>query len=563
MQRSDGDSATTLVWSVLIFVAALGVRLFYLYQLGETPFFNDFDLVGDARYYDMRAREITAGDWFGDTAGFLSPFYCLTMAAVYFVAGPGLPAVKMFHAVLGALSCVLLYLIARRLFSESVGRIAGGLLAFYALHVYYTGIALPATVIVFLHLMLVLVLTGGPARWRWLVGGLLIGLCAAAKANAVLLLPALILVVWLVRRGVVVRERILASALLTIGTALAIAPVTIGNYVASDSFVLLTTTGGNNFLKGNGPDSTGTHVFLPHRAPVGLRAHFEKTVDPREAVRQSKLLRDEAWQHMLSRPGRTVGMFAKKLLLFLNGKELAIRDQYYFARTQVPLLRWPLISFWVVVPLGLAGIWFSRSRREELAVLWAVLAVQAVSFILIFVLARYRMVAVACVLPFAAKQIVDVCGAIRAGEWRKLGTTALFLAVFSGVAFVPFSEFPRDRGFADQYKFVADQHLRRGSFDLAAGEYRKAIDSDWQDPRRTELLRWECMLRLAQSEIPLGRAEAARQTLESLLAELQAAPSAVASAFEHPARQLLEQLDFWKSSGDAVPEPAAGAGRDR
>ncbi len=53
MPRSDGKSATTLVWSVLIFVAALGVRLLYLYQLSETPFFNEFDLVGDARYYDM------------------------------------------------------------------------------------------------------------------------------------------------------------------------------------------------------------------------------------------------------------------------------------------------------------------------------------------------------------------------------------------------------------------------------------------------------------------------------------------------------------------------------
>ena len=553
MPRSDGNSTTTLVWSLLIFVAALGVRLLYLYQLSETPFFNDFDLVGDARYYDMRAREIAAGDWVGDTAGFLSPFYCLTMSAVYSVVGPGLPAVKWFQALLGAFSCVLLYLIARRLFSEGVGRIAGGLLAFYAMHVYYTGIVLPATVLVFLHLMLVLVLIGGPARWRWLVGGLLIGLSAAAKANAILLLPALILVVWLLRRDVAVRERILASALLTIGTVVSIAPVTIGNYLASDSFVLLTTTGGNNFLKGNGPDSTGTHVFLPHRAPVGLRAHFEKTVDPGEAVRQSKLLRNEAWQQMLSRPVRTVGMFAKKFLLFLNGKELAIRDQYYFARTQLPLLRWPLLSFWFVVPLGLAGICFSRFRWRELGVLWAVLAVQAVSFVLIFVLARYRMVAVACLLPFAAKQIQDLVGSFRAGEWRKLGGPALLLAVFTGVAFVPFSEFPRDRGFADQYKFVADHHLRRGNYDLAAGEYRKAIDSDWQDPRRTQLLRWECMLRLAQSEIPLGRNEDARRTLEGLLDELQADPSAADSAFELLVRRLLEQLNS---------EAAAGAGRD-
>ena len=548
----------SLVWSLLIFVAALGVRLLYLHQLSETPFFNDFDLVGDARYYDMRARQIASGNWVGDTAGFLSPFYSLTMAAVYFVAGPGLPGVKLFQAVVGAFSCVLLYLIARRLFGEGVGRIAGGLLAFYAMHVYYTGVVLPAIVIVLLYLTLVLLMIGEPARWRSLVCGLLIGLCAAAKANAVLLLPALILVVWLAQRRMVVRERILAGALLTLGTVLAIAPVTIGNYLASDSFVLLTTTGGNNFLKGNGPDATGTHVFLPHRAAVGLRAHFEQVVDPREAVRQSKLLRDETWRHMLSRPGRTVAMFAKKFLLLLNARELAIRDQYYFARTQLPLLRWPLISFWFAVPLGLAGICFSL-RRRELAVLWAVLAVQALSFVLIFVLARYRMVAVACLLPFAAKQIVDIVGWFRAGAWRKLGSSALLLAVFSGVAFLPFSEFPRDRGFGDQFKFVADHHLHRGEFDRAAEGYRKAIDSDWQDPRRTQLLRWESMLRLAQSEIPLGRAAEARRTLESLLGELLAAPSAVSSAFLPPLRQLLEQLDASTGSAPAGSEPAAGA----
>ena len=543
-------SGTT--WGMLIFGAALLVRLLYLHQLAETPFYDDFDLVGDARYYDMRAREIAAGDWIGDMAGFLSPFYSLTVAAVDSVAGPGLPGVKFLQAILGALSCVLLYLIARRLFSEGAGRIAGALLAFYATHIYYTGIVLPAVVIVFLHLCLVLVLLGGKAPWRSLVGGLLIGLCAAAKANAVLLLPALILVVWFVHRETDVRSRVIASALIAAGAALAIAPVTVGNYLAGDSFVLLTTTGGNNLLKGNGPEASGTHVFLPHRAPVGLFAHVKKEVDPAQALAQSKLLGNEAWRHMLSNPGRTVALFLKKGLLFFNRRELSIRDQYYFARTQVPLLRWPLFSFWFVVPLGLTGICFAGSRWRELSVLWAVLAVQIVSFVLIFVLARYRMVAVACLLPFAAKQIEDLVRWFRSGETSKLRSSAILLIVFAAIAFVPFSEFPADRGFADQYKFLADDHLRHGRFSPAAESYREAIDSDWQDGRRTQLLRWECMMRLAQSEIPLGRFEASRQTLEALLTELGTDPSG--AAYESAARRLLEQLDFLEG---AASEPAA------
>jgi hypothetical protein len=182
-----------------------------------------------------------------------------------------------------------------------------------------------------------------------------------------------------------------------------------------------------------------------------------------------------------------------------------------------------------------------------------VLAVQIVSFVLIFVLARYRMVAVACLLPFAAKQIEDLVRWFRSGETSKLRSSAILLIVFAAIAFVPFSEFPADRGFADQYKFLADDHLRHGRFSPAAESYREAIDSDWQDGRRTQLLRWECMMRLAQSEIPLGRFEASRQALEALLTELGTDPSG--AAYESAARRLLEQLDFLEG---AASEPAAG-----
>ena len=49
-------------------------------------------------------------------------------------------------------------------------------LAMYGMHVYYTGLLLPAVLTVLLHLLLLLVLAGGDQPWRSPVAGALIGL---------------------------------------------------------------------------------------------------------------------------------------------------------------------------------------------------------------------------------------------------------------------------------------------------------------------------------------------------------------------------------------------------
>ncbi len=69
------------------------------------------------------------------------------------------------------------------------------------------------------------------------------------------------------------------------------------------------------------------------------------------------------------------------------------------------------------------------------------------------------------------------------------------------------------------------------------------------------MLRWESMLRLAQSGIPPGKLAEARLTLQSLLAELQADRSSIARSYQAQAQRLLEQLETLEQAGS---EPAAG-----
>jgi len=476
----------------IVFAVALALRLINLYDVSLTPFLDERELIADAAYYDMRAREIAAGDLVGDAPGFLSPFYCLTLGAVYATTAPALVAAKLFQAILGALSCVLLYLAARRLFTENVGRLAAAILAFYGPHIYYGGVLLPPTLVVFLGVLLLYLLTL-PLSFRGAIAaGVVVGLAVLTKSNALLLIPAIVAVWWFVSRDESRRQRIPCSVLFVLAAAATILPVTVANDRVSDRFLLVATTTGSNLLKGNGQTAN---------------------------VEQSHALTAVANRYMLAHPIRASSLFGKKLLLFLNARELGIRDQYAFMRLHNPLLKWPLLAFWFVVPLGLTGLVYSLRDRKQLAMLYALVGVQIASFVFVFVLARYRLLFVALLAPFAAQQLLWLAGRVKEAAWDRVALSGAVLSAFVALTFLPFPEFPRDRGFADQHRFVADSYRTEERYAEAVVEYRAALETDWQDPRRRLHLRRESMLLLVQSLVAAGRDEEAAAALQELADE--------------------------------------------
>jgi 4-amino-4-deoxy-L-arabinose transferase-like glycosyltransferase len=461
---------------------------------------------------------------------------------VYAVAGPGVFAAKLFQVVLGAASCVLLYGIGRRLFSDTVGVLAGAMLALYAPHIYYHGLLLPATVIVFLHLLLLYVLTGLLVVWRAAVAGGIVGLAILAKANAVLLVPALAVVLWFVQgSGVDLRRRWAAPVTFAVAAGVVLVPITVANHRLTGEVILVTTTGGSNLMKGNGPTATGSHAFLPPDAQAtGIRAHLDGNVHGPSAVAQSRALSDRAKAYMLEHPGRTIALFARKLVLLLNREELGIRDQYYFVSSRSPVLSWPLLSFAIVVPLGLAGAVFGW-RRDRAAV-YAVLAVQIASFMLIFVLARYRLVMVAALMPFAAQLLVDLVALARRRDWIEAAPRCVALAIAAALVFLPIQGFPRDRGWADQYRFLGESLLARGELDAAAEAFEAARAASWVDERLAPIHRTGAVLGLAETRIAQGRADEGRRLLDAAMPDVQAAPERFRVDLERRAQTLRERL---------------------
>jgi 4-amino-4-deoxy-L-arabinose transferase-like glycosyltransferase len=379
------------------------------------------------------------------------------MGGVYFLFGVNLEWVRIVQAALGAASCVLLFWLGRRLFSRAVGVLAGALFSVYGLHIFYTGTILPTVVVTFLNLLFFWLVAGGqksvsPARAG--LAGVVLGVAILAKSNAVLLLPMSLFAIFLLRAqwapGIAMRTAIM----LTLATMLTVAPATWHNYRASGEFVLVTTTGGRNLLKGNGPTANGTHVKIGQEVQSGLFIHSHDEISAKQAVEDSHDLSRKAREYMIEHPFDTLKLWAKKGFLFLNQRELFIRDNAYFAERYSSLLRLPLPGFGLIGSLGLAGALLGLRRWRQNVFLYGVFLTQAASFVIIFVLARYRMVAVACLLLFASGFLVEVAELIRARKKQALAVSVVVLLACTAVVHVPFPEFPYTSGFGEKKKRI-------------------------------------------------------------------------------------------------------------
>src|SRR6266576_2367941 len=83
-------------WSsalALIGGGALLLRLIYLFELRNTPFFSV--IIGDGQQYDSWARQIAGGQWIGSEVFYQTPLYPYFLAVIFKLAGHDLFVVRV------------------------------------------------------------------------------------------------------------------------------------------------------------------------------------------------------------------------------------------------------------------------------------------------------------------------------------------------------------------------------------------------------------------------------------------------------------------------------------
>lgn len=433
--------------SLLIFLCALGVRLLYLRQAADVPFFSH-PIVDGAHYWSW-AERIAAGDWRGEGVFYQAPLYPYLLAVVRALFGPNLGAVYVLQAILDALGCVLLGLAGRRLFSPAVGMVAGLMAAFYAPSIFYDGALQKEALAVFLMSALCWLVAVAMAESRPRIGvaiGVIVGLLALLRENTLLLAPLLIVWLWARARGAPAFARWSGPACVAAGMAFVLLPVGVRNLVVGGEFALTTSQMGTNFYIGNNRDANGSYTALlpgrgaPEFEQVDAIALAEQRLGRRLTPREtSHYWLGESWRVIRSEPRAWLRLMVRKTLLFWNAYEVSDAEDLYFYQRWSWLLRGLAVAwnFGVLFPLAAAGACLTWPRRRELWLLHAMVLTMSVGVIAFYVFGRYRLPIVPLLILFAAAGAVEAAKAVAGRRWRSLAIAGAAVVVAGLLATVP------------------------------------------------------------------------------------------------------------------------------
>src|SRR3970040_926512 len=107
---------------LFIFVFSFVLRLIYLLEIQANPHF--YNLTLDPLYHDTWAKQIAGGDWMGNQVFFGAPFYPYFLAVLYKIFDHHLFLVRLIQHLIGCISMVLIFLVAKKIFDRKVAILA-------------------------------------------------------------------------------------------------------------------------------------------------------------------------------------------------------------------------------------------------------------------------------------------------------------------------------------------------------------------------------------------------------------------------------------------------------
>ena len=426
-------------WIGAVFLLALAVRVVYILEINASPLFSHPAV--DSLTYTQHAERLAAGNWLGRGDGpfWQPPLYpyllgvlkTLFPEAFFYV-------VRLVQALLGALTCALIYWLGRQVARPAVAAAAAVATILCGPLIFFDGELLPASLATFLNLVSLALLwrvLQRPSGTGFLGAGLVFGLAALTVPTVLTFAPvAAAWIGWRLRDWGGQRSAIWAGLFL-LGSALMIAPVSLRNAVIGGDHVLISYNAGINFYVGNNPDydSTvnarpglewGRIVGLARKAGIDRPSH------------QSRFFLARSWDYIGSQPFDYISLLARKLFLFWHGDEIGRNQDIYFWRNYSTVLaatlwKWGIaFPFGIIAPLALLGLLLS-GRRQELVLFAAFVGVYCLSVVAFFPTARYRAPLLPLLVFFATLGAYWIWAGIQARQYGQAGLALAVVIVFA------------------------------------------------------------------------------------------------------------------------------------
>ncbi len=434
LDRLDRTLTASYKWLYVLFALSFLLKLIYIVQSADA--LNIVVPIMDSKYYDNEAQDILKGNLIRDDAFFMGPLYSYVLALIYGIFGRDFMIVRIIHALAGAFTVVLTYLLGKEVFRPSVAFSGVVLLMLYGAITFFEGQMLMMWIGTLTNAAAILILyrtQNRPGYWKYAAAGCLIGLSALARANILIFLPVVALWVLFVSGE---KRRIRSAFLVVLGTVVVVLPATLHNYVAGKDFVLITSNGGVNFFIGNGEEATG--IFYPPRGitfetDTAVRSHVERLFGrDMKASEISRYWFGRSFEFIKNNPLGELRLLLRKTALFFNGYEVPQIESFDLNRRKFATLRLLFVNFWAILSLGLLGMVYAIRSWRRYFLLYGYVLSFAFSIILFFVTARYRIQIAPVLCLFAGYALIVVLP--RAV--RRLGRNVVPAVVFLVIVFI-------------------------------------------------------------------------------------------------------------------------------
>lgn len=504
-------SATRSLWwvPVGIFCYALVVRLIFLVENLNIPFFNYRGI--DARAYHQMAVGFTEGTWPDGQVFSWPPLYPLFLGLLYKTIGQNAAILRILNAILGSVSCVLVYFIARTIFSSRfVPVVAAVICCLCGTMVYFDGQLLSGNLDVLLELLIIWFLLFASRRRQigwWILTGLAIGLSAINRGAILLFVPIILFWMYMVSRyqwGLESKSEVLAfwktAIALLLSVGLIVFPVVLHNIrydravvdkkpasvglkqFISSGFLPIASNLGINFYLGNHWELRKVNnIEHPEFFAVYERIENEPAEKGIEsALAQSRYLVRQSLIHIFEKPIDFIKLMGLKVFQLFNGAEIPRNANLYAFRQYsfiLSILLWKrIIAFpsGLIIPLGLVGIFLSRDLWRKHFLLLGCLVIQSIFILAFFVTARYRLPVIPLLAIYAAFALRAFIRYVKQSAKRNATVPVVLLVVLVLFCNSFTGKMEADHGYSE-YINLGNTLLSESKIDEAILYYNEAL----------------------------------------------------------------------------------------
>lgn len=326
----------------LIFLLAFIVRLMVVLQGDDIP-------AGDAYVYDRLAVSISQGNGYVDNNGsphsLYPPFYPFFLSIIYRFFGHSYFAVKVIQSIIGAFSCVLIYLIGKKAIGAAVGGIAAFISIFYPPFVKSAGLLLTELIFTFLLCLIVFYLLKIRQNLKLkncIILGFLLGIAALTK-SVMILFPFFTMAVFVYSRERHFLDRLKGSVAMLLFFSLSITPWIVRNYDVYHSFVPISAESGLGLYSSYCPGGGGTFGFIASPDdPVVVEAN--RISSP---VLRSRFFIKKTFEFIVNNPRKILELELKKILYLWAPFDWEITGGRWFNFLYVAMLPFFILGFFI------------------------------------------------------------------------------------------------------------------------------------------------------------------------------------------------------------------------